>query len=156
MCSFWSEAILLPLQRSEDAEDDFNTVVSGDRRRNRVFPWVCSKENQDSFHSWLYFARIHLPDTYNSGKLFPEPSNININMMPFIVGPTFEDCRHVSAPRPVSLLCSGCRRPSCPTGPSYGPASHRRSAEISGGSGPSQCDDQDLMIILIQSVSGGR
>ena len=109
--SFWSNAILFPFERSEDAEDDFNSVLSGDRRRSRVSPFVCSRENQDSFHSWLYFARIHLSQSLNSGRMFPEPSNININMMPFIAGATFEDCKLPTYLQPYWPLIQACLRP---------------------------------------------
>ena len=90
--SFWRKAIILPYERAEDVEDDFNTVVDhrGNRVRRFVSPYVCPKEEQDSFHSWLYFTNI-LP---KSDFSFPEPSNIQINMMPFIVGATFEDCKY--------------------------------------------------------------
>ena len=89
--TFWRKAIILPYERLEDVEDDFNTVIGyrGTRGR-RISPYVCSKEEQDSFHSWLYFTNI-LP---KSDFSFPEPSNIQINMMPFLVGETFEDCKY--------------------------------------------------------------
>ena len=89
--TFWRKAIILPFERVEDVEDDFNTVVGyqGVRHR-RVSPYVCPKEDQDSFHSWLYFTNIH----HQSDFSFPEPSDIQINMMPFLVGETFEDCKY--------------------------------------------------------------
>ena len=90
--SFWRQAIALPYQRSEDVQDDYNTVEygNGQGRRSRVLPYVCPRKKRDSFHSWLYLARI------GRQRQFPEPTNININMMPFIVGKTFEDCRYSS------------------------------------------------------------
>ena len=41
--SFWRQAIALPYQRSEDVQDDYNTVEygNGQGRRSRVFPYVC-------------------------------------------------------------------------------------------------------------------
>ena len=91
--SFWRTAIILPYERLEDVKDDFNTVIGYEGegvRGRRISPYVCPKEEQDSFHSWLYFTNI-LP---KSDFSFPEPSNIQINMMPFIVGATFEDCKY--------------------------------------------------------------
>ena len=93
--TFWRTAIILPYERPEgngrDVQDDFTTVKQGKReRRFRVSPYVCPKEKQDSFHSWLYFANIHYQTDYS----FPEPTNIQINMMPFLVGETFESCKY--------------------------------------------------------------
>ena len=87
--TFWRKAIILPYERLEDIEDDFNTVM-GYTRRWRVSPYVCPKEDEDSFHSWLYFTNI----LHQSDFSFPEPTNIKINMMPFLVGETFEDCKY--------------------------------------------------------------
>ena len=89
--TFWRKAIILPYERLEDIEDDFNTVMGyTGRYRWRVSPYVCPKEDEDSFHSWLYFTNI----LHKSDFSFPEPTNIKINMMPFLVGETFEDCKY--------------------------------------------------------------
>ena len=87
---FWMNAIILPHQRSPGVEDDFNSIKRGKRREKRhVHPYVFSKEKQDSFPSWLYLAPIR----QNAFQSFPEPTDIKINMMPFIAGQTFQDCR---------------------------------------------------------------
>ena len=89
--TFWMKAIILPYGRAEDVEDDFNTTIDyhGNRSKRFVRPYVCPKEERDSFHSWLYFAHIH----HRRDFTFPDPTNIKINMMPFLVGKSFEDCR---------------------------------------------------------------
>ena len=89
--TFWMKAIILPYDRAEDVEDDFNSTIDyrGNRVKRFVSPYVCPKEEQDSFHSWLYFAHIHQRRDFS----FPDPANIKINMMPFLVGKSFEDCR---------------------------------------------------------------
>ena len=98
--TFWRKAIILPYERSEDVEDDFNFVTGYNGRRHyRIRPYVCPKEKQDSFHSWLYFANIHQRSDFSFGEeersefLFPDPTDIKINMMPFLVGETFEACK---------------------------------------------------------------
>lgn len=42
---------------------------------------------------------------------FPPPSNININMMPFVVGRTFKDCRLPKYVRPYWSMLSACLAP---------------------------------------------
>jgi len=110
---FWRTAIILPYQQSPDEENDDNTVNgwlvgwSVDRiRRYFVSPYVCRKEDQDSFHSWLYFAHIR-----HGLDLFPEPTDIKINMMPFIVGRTFEDCRLPGFLLPYWRMIKACIQP---------------------------------------------
>ena len=59
-------------------------------------PLVYYDDKQNSFHSWSYFLPISWPPSAydeSSAYAFPEPSNININMMPFIVSHTLESCR---------------------------------------------------------------
>ena len=72
-----------------------DTTVSFDYMKNQekwgTYPSV------DALESALYLAPISNRDDVFQDEpteiAFPEPSNININMMPFIVGQTFKECR---------------------------------------------------------------
>ena len=50
-------------------------------------------------------------ETAEAGPEFPAPTGININMMPFIVGETFEDCRLPELVRPYWQLIRQCVEP---------------------------------------------
>ena len=84
--NFWSEKITLPPIQDED----FIKSGSGIRYQHEVLD-VC----KESFKSETYFAPLCLGMGYDEGEKysFPAPTDININMMPFIVGEDFEDCK---------------------------------------------------------------
>ena len=84
--NFWSEKITLPPIKDED----FIKSGSGIRYQHEVLD-VC----KESFKSETYFAPLCLGMGYDEGEKysFPAPTDININMMPFIVGENFEDCK---------------------------------------------------------------
>ena len=76
---YWLNQIQLPRVR---AKDDYECVSCEDHDSR-----ICYKSN----NSAMFLAPItdiHQTQYYK----FPKPSKININMMPFIVGLTFEDC----------------------------------------------------------------
>ena len=84
--NFWSEKITLPPIKDED----FIKSGNGIRYQHEVLD-VC----KESFKSETYFAPLCLGMGYDEGEKysFPAPTDININMMPFIVGEDFEDCK---------------------------------------------------------------
>ena len=63
-----------------DAEDEIAEDIRGHYNTNT-----------ESSHSSVYLAPI--TDLNQQYYKFPKPTNININMMPFIVGETFKDCK---------------------------------------------------------------
>ena len=68
---YWTDAVILP----EDPEPA---------------PSKCLYRSPDASKTVKYFAPIRdFEDKYE----FPSPSDINVNMMPFIVGETWEQCR---------------------------------------------------------------
>ena len=71
--TFWEDSLYLPFKN----ESNFYEV------HEREKP-------EDSSESWTFFSPIAVGDERCS---FPEPSDININMMPFLVGESFEACR---------------------------------------------------------------
>ena len=52
-----------------------------------------------------------LPSLLPSPPSFPPPSGVNINMMPFLVGQTFEDCQLPESVRPYWSMVEACVRP---------------------------------------------
>ena len=71
--TFWEDSVYHPYQN----EADFGFIHLEERP-------------EDSSESWTFFSPIAVGDERCS---FPEPSDININMMPFLVGESFEACR---------------------------------------------------------------
>ena len=59
--------------------------------------------DHDSSYNYKPMPKIPYPE-------FPDPSGININMMPFICGRTFEDCKLPEFLRPYSKLIEMCLR----------------------------------------------
>ena len=62
----------------------------------------------DVFRYMNGFCVPHRPPTDLNRRLFPKPSDININMRPFIVGKTFEECmlpNYVKQYWPLLELC---------------------------------------------------
>ena len=59
--------------------------------------WGTTYPSVDSLESALFVAPIsddnHEFEDEDKRIAFPKPSNININMMPFIVGESFKECR---------------------------------------------------------------
>ena len=104
---FWNEKITLPPIKDED----FIESGSGIRYQHEVLD-VC----KESFKSDTYFAPIRLPMEYYSDDegekySFPAPTDININMMPFIVGEEFEDCKLPDYLKNYWDLIEACLRP---------------------------------------------
>ena len=69
--------------------------------------------NSESFISELYFtpicwSHINLPQ---EKYLFPDPSDININMMPFVVNTKFEACKLPHYLKPYWSLIKACIQP---------------------------------------------
>jgi len=73
-------------------ETDEDCGISSGRNVN---PLVYHENTQTGFHSWSYLLPLSTPSwsEEDSHISFPEPSNLNINMMPFIVSHTLESCR---------------------------------------------------------------
>ena len=71
--TFWKDSVYLPYENESNSD------------------YIYQREKpQDSSESWTFFSPIPLRDERCS---FPEPSDINVNMMPFVVGESFEACR---------------------------------------------------------------
>ena len=104
---FWNEKITLPPIKDED----FIKNGSGIRYQHEVLD-VC----KESFKSDTYFAPLRLENGYYCGDegekySFPAPTDININMMPFIVGEDFEDCKLPDHLKNYWDLIEACLRP---------------------------------------------
>ena len=96
---FWNEKITLPLIKDED----FIKNGSG-------FLDLC----KESFKSETYFAPLCLRMSYyDEGEKysFPAATDININMMPFIVGEDFENCKLPNYLKNYWDLIEACLRP---------------------------------------------
>ena len=63
--------------------------------------------NDDSLPSCFYLT----PVNHGIRNGFPDPSDININMMPFIVGDTFEACKLPENIRPYWPMIESCLKP---------------------------------------------
>ena len=63
--------------------------------------------NDESLPPSFYLTTIDR----ESGYGFPDPSDININMMPFIVGETFEACKLPEKIRPYWAMIKSCLQP---------------------------------------------
>ena len=88
---YWKEMIEMPVEPEIDDE-------------MRRFGDVDSTE---SVTSCFYLTNItHSPD-----DSFPPPSDININMMPFIVGETFASCKLPEFVRPYWPMILACLNP---------------------------------------------
>ena len=101
---FWNEKITLPPIKDED----FIKSGNGIRYQHEVLD-VC----KESFKSETYFAPLCLGMGYDEGEKysFPAPTDININMMPFIVGEDFEDCKLPDYLENYWDLIHSCLRP---------------------------------------------
>ena len=71
--TFWEDSIYLPF------ENESNMYEVHEREKP-----------VESCESWTFYSPIAFGDERCS---FPEPSDINVNMMPFLVGESFEACR---------------------------------------------------------------
>ena len=92
---FWKEMIEIPIvpHQTDDLDDsDANSDVDSDEG----FPPCC-----------------YLTPVSTDGCSFPPPSDININMMPFIVGETFASCKLPSSVQPYWPMIKGCLAPGC-------------------------------------------
>ena len=90
MLQFLNHAWRLKIKTPEDDKDDYGGY---------------GKYDPTSMTSILYAAPIcELEQQYT----FPEPTNININMMPFIVGETFQACRLPEYLKPYWKLIELC------------------------------------------------
>ena len=80
---FWKEKIILPSAIDKDE------TKSGIRYQREVLE-IC----KNSFKSEVFAAPIRFYEDFyeESSYSFPDPTDININMMPFIVGENFKDC----------------------------------------------------------------
>ena len=103
--SFWEEKITLP-----PIEDKESLKKCGIRYQREVFK-LC----EESFKSETYFAPLRLGMGYyaHNGRnySFPTPTDININMMPFIVGENLKDCKLPDYLQNYWPLIEACLRP---------------------------------------------
>ena len=65
----------------------------------------------DETESCLHLTEIDYDEYGAEYPSFPEPQDININMMPFIVGETFEDCKLPENLRPYWPIIQLCLLP---------------------------------------------
>ena len=80
--NYWKKKIILPPETVHDSKEEV------------FYPrGVTDFKNFKSFKSKIFFAPLHWSKYFleeNNECLFPPPSDININMMPFIVGEDFK------------------------------------------------------------------
>ena len=93
---YWEAAIKLP-----DEDREFDNPCWGDHVMQSV----------RSPASRTYAAPVSCIEDYCTYPDFPEPSGININMMPFLVGETFEECKLPEYVRPYWDLIQLCLDP---------------------------------------------
>ena len=102
---FWKEKIILP-----PLEDKESLKKNGIRYQREIFK-LCD----ESFKSETYFAPLRLGMGYyaHNGRnySFPTPTDININMMPFIVGENLKDCKLPDYLQNYWPLIEACLRP---------------------------------------------
>ena len=102
---FWKEKIILP-----PIKDKESLKKSGIRYQREVFK-LC----EESFKSEKYFAPLRLGMGYydHNGRnySFPTPTDININMMPFVVDENLKDCKLPGYLQNYWPLIEACLRP---------------------------------------------
>ena len=107
--NFWREKIILPPNKDEEF------LKSGVEYQYEVLNLF-----EESFKSEIYFAPVqdtskldyyaHIP---RKGYSFPAPTDININMMPFIAGENFKYCELPNYLENYWPLIRACLRPQC-------------------------------------------
>ena len=92
---YWKEMVEMPIKPTADTDNPYEDL-------------------EESLSSCLYLTPIsfHDPDEYDNMEYsFPKPSDININMMPFIVGETFESSKLPEFVRPYWPMIKACLDP---------------------------------------------
>ena len=101
---FWEEMIEIPIvpHLTDDSDDLDDSDVDSDADSD-----VDSNIDSDAgFPPCCYLTPVS-----TDGCSFPPPSDININMMPFIVGETFASCKLPSSVQPYWPMIKACLDP---------------------------------------------